>query len=144
MTESVIIKVQRLVRELYRPFDGTPELVRGFGEAALAVTESRSARIVLRNPEGAEDLQISVGEEEPFRGPLLRSRFPVRYQGSELGFLEVSTSTRRRGSAWFFLGSAASGLRRGCCSRYRKIRRSDRKICRESASRCRFLRRGFL
>lgn len=98
MTESVISTIQRLVRELYQPFDGIVELARGFGEAALAVTESRSARIVLRNPEGGEDIHISVGEEGPCRGPLLRSCFPVRYQGSDLGFLEISASTRRRGS----------------------------------------------
>lgn len=89
--------VQRLIREMYHPFDEAAELMSCFGEAALAVTDSPRAEIrVLSLVEGAADLRIELGSGGPRMAPLIEKAtssrqvvFPILYQHAELGWMVI-------------------------------------------------------
>ena len=91
--------VQLLIRELYRPFEEVPDLVRCFGEAALALTESHLAEIVLRVLEEEIDLQVCAGGGERYHPTVRSSRFPICYQATELGGLTLLSRFSRHGAA---------------------------------------------
>jgi DNA-binding NtrC family response regulator len=82
--------VHRLIQETYRPFDETEDLVRCFGEAALAVTDSPGAEIAVQCPVEATDLRIRLGAAHS--PPSSQSaRFPIRYQAADLGCMAVQS-----------------------------------------------------
>jgi DNA-binding NtrC family response regulator len=90
IVEHLRSTVDRLIREIYRPFDEIAELVRCFGEAALAVTEAPRAEVAIQKLADAAGLRISLGYGGPLQGPSSETApFPIRYQVDDLGCLTI-------------------------------------------------------
>jgi DNA-binding NtrC family response regulator len=102
MAEDPYRVVQHLVREAYRPFTEAAGLVRCFGEALVAAVRSPWAEITVHSREdGAADLRMRFGG--PASPRVLPKPFPILYQETELGRLEIAAPGESAGDpvcAW--------------------------------------------
>ncbi len=92
MSEDLRESVHRLIREAYRPFDDAAELASTFAEVARTATRSCRAVVSLHSGPDLLDASRSVlwkeGSVRPGGSPR-ELRFPIIYQGFELGGLSL-------------------------------------------------------
>jgi transcriptional regulator with AAA-type ATPase domain len=90
LAEDLRNAVDRLIRDLYHPFDEAVDLVRCFAEAALTATEAYRTEITIRSARDTAELRVSLEPGRPRRTSTTRNAvFPIRYQTAELGGLAV-------------------------------------------------------
>jgi AraC-like DNA-binding protein len=97
MTEVWFGTFRNLIRDAYQPFDEVAELVRCFGEVALAATDATSGEIAVRSPEDEAHLRVCLGADKPGKPVPGNLSFPIRYQACDLGLLVIDSPALRLG-----------------------------------------------